>query len=248
MQRFQGSPADVHEWLSLEDDAEQRTWMIDLTFLRSPWTCIFGAGCKGVLDHDATALGQGCCSHGAHFVDEDDIDTVVKAAKRLRKRHWEQYRTGRAKGVLGSEDGTTTTRVVNGVCIFHNTAEFPGGTGCALHIAALEAGERPLDWKPDVCWQVPLRLDHATDDNGHVTSTLREWKRRDWGGGGEDFHWWCTDSPDAFVGKQQVYVALRDEIVELVGKKVYRRIVEHLEANPTEVAGTPLPHPALRRR
>ena len=59
--------------------------------------------------------------------------------------------------------------------------------GCALHIAALEAGERPMDWKPSVCWQVPLRLEHSTDESGHVTSRLREWKRRDWGEGGSDF-------------------------------------------------------------
>ena len=56
------------------------------------------------------------------------------------------------------------------------------------------AGERPIDWKPDVCWQLPLRLQEHTDDHGHVTSTLREWKRRDWGEGGHEFHWWCTDS------------------------------------------------------
>jgi len=26
---------DLHEWISFEDDAEQRTWVFDATFLRS---------------------------------------------------------------------------------------------------------------------------------------------------------------------------------------------------------------------
>ena len=65
-----------------------------------------------------------------------------------------------------STDGWLSSAVVNG----------PGYT---LHRATLEAGERPMDWKPNVCWQLPLRLENHTDDNGHLTSTLREWKRRD---------------------------------------------------------------------
>ena len=102
----------------------------------------------------------------------------------------------------------TVTRLVDDACIFLNRPGFAGGAGCALHIAALEAGERPLDWKPNVCWQVPLRLEHSTDENGHVTSRLRDWKRRDWGDGGADFHWWCTESPEAFVGDEPVYLTI----------------------------------------
>ena len=116
--------------------------------------------------------------------------------------------TRRAKrhGFLArGDDDVTVTRLVDDACIFLNRPDFPGGPGCALHRAALDAGERPMDWKPNVCWQLPLRLDHHTDDNGHITSTLREWKRRDWGPGGAEFHWWCTESPDAFVGTVPVF-------------------------------------------
>ena len=80
-----------------------------------------------------------------------------------------------------------------------------------------------------MCWQLPLRLVETTDESGQVTSTLREWKRRDWGAGGFEFHWWCTDDPDAFVGHRPVYVELRDEIVEMVGDWAYDRFVEHVE-------------------
>ncbi len=170
------------------------------------------------------------------------MQTVVAASSRLRKRHWQHQRQGRLGGVLADEDGVTVTRKVDDACIFLNRPDFAGGPGCALHVAALEAGERPMDWKPDVCWQVPLRLEHATDDNGHVTSTLREWKRRDWGAGGAEFHWWCTDSPDAFVGRVPVVEHLRAEIVALVGEPVYARIARLLRS-----VAVPLPHPAVRR-
>jgi hypothetical protein len=237
-------PLDLHEWISFEDRKERRTWVFDATFLRSNWQCIYGSGCKGVLEEDTTHLAQGCCSHGAHFVDDEDVQTVVNAVSRLEKRHWQNHRKGHNKGVLETEDGSTKTRVVKGACIFHNEPGFPGGAGCALHIAAVEAGERYIDWKPDVCWQLPLRLDHHTDDNGYLTSTLREWKRRDWGDGGNDFHWWCTESSDAFIGGQPVYRYLHDEIVEMVGQEAYDQIVELLE----RPKWTPLPHPAIRKR
>ena len=124
-----------------------------------------------------------------------------------------------------------------------NRPGFAGGAGCALHQAALDAGERPLDWKPDVCWQLPLRLEESTDDHGHVTSTLREWKRRDWGDGGAEFHWWCTESHDAFVSPDPVYVTMRDEIVELIGATPYELLADYLDRRRE---WQPVPHPALR--
>ena len=46
---------------------EERTWVFDVTFLTSNWTCIFGNGCQGVLTGPAPELVQGCCSYGAHL-------------------------------------------------------------------------------------------------------------------------------------------------------------------------------------
>ena len=247
------TPDDLHEWISFDDPKEQRTWVFDATFLRSNYTCIYGAGCQGILDEPAPELAQGCCSVGAHFVDEDDVANVVRQFVRLRPHHMQFHAKAVKGGFLRPGDaedadpeGTnddTVTRLVDGACIFLNRPGFAGGTGCALHIAALEAGERPLDWKPDVCWQVPIRLEHSTDENGHVTSRLREWKRRDWGEGGQEFHWWCTESPDAFVGTSPVYESARDEIVELVGEGIYDTLVGQLQ----RAGWTPLPHPAVRR-
>jgi hypothetical protein len=244
-------PLDRHELISFEDRHEQRTWVFDATFLLSNWSCIYGNGCRGILTTDATELQQGCCSFGAHFIDSDDVANTMAHVARLTADVWQHARRGQRSGVLAEEpadDGSTatTTRVVDGACIFLNRPGFAAGTGCALHLAALQAGERPLDWKPSVCWQVPVRLEHSTDDNGYVTSALREWKRRDWGAGGSDFHWWCTDSHEAFVGRQPVYQYLRDELIELVGAEVYDQLVTELE-RPRSVA---VPHPAIaiRRR
>ncbi len=246
--------------MSFEDPDEQRTWVFDASYLRSNYMCIYGCGCKGILEEPAPELQQGCCSHGAHFVDDDDVANLVRHAERLTPEHWQFHKKGSSKegkakkgkakkGFLADgepeADGSpvTTTRVVDGACIFLNRVGFAGGVGCALHIAALQVAERPMDWKPSVCWQVPLRLEHSTDESGHVTSRLREWKRRDWGEGGSEFGWWCTEEPDAFVGAEPLYVSAKDEIVELVGEHVYDAMVRQLE-RPNWV---PLPHPVVRR-
>ncbi len=242
-------PEDVHEWISFEDPDEHRTWLFDATFLRSDYMCIYGCGCHGVLDEPAPEAMQGCCSYGAHFADKADVRNVKAHFKRVEPRHMQFHSKAVKKGYLrdGEPDDegkpTTVTRLVDDACIFLNRPGFEGGVGCALHIAAVDAGERPLDWKPEVCWQLPIRLEHSTDESGHVTSRIREWKRRDWGDGGVEFGWWCTESDDAFVGTEPLYRSARDELVELVGASIYETMVELLE-RPEWV---PLPHPVRVR-
>ena len=137
------------------------------------------------------------------------------------------------------------TRLVDDACIFLNRPGSPQGAGCALHVAALEAGERPLDWKPNVCWQVPLRLEHSTDENGHVTSRLRDWKRRDWGDGGHRVPLVVHRGARGFSGDKPVYVSVRDEIIELIGAPIYDLLVASLEGKRPPALPTPV---GLRRR
>jgi hypothetical protein len=239
------SVEDRHEWLSFEDPDEDRTWVFDLTFLTSRWSCIYGRGCQGILTGPSPELMQGCCTHGAHFTDTDDFAGVVRAVSRLTDEYWQHREAGERDGWYELDaEGSHQTRVLDDACIFLNRPGFVGGAGCAFHVAALAAGERFIDWKPDVCWQLPIRLESHTDDYGHVTSMLREWKRRDWGEGGFEFHWWCLDSHEAFVGEQPVYRYLRDELVEMVGEAVYDLLVGQIEARR---ASSYLPHPAVRR-
>jgi hypothetical protein len=240
------SPPDLHQYVAFDAPDEHRTWVFDLTFLTSAWRCLYGHGCPGVLTGPAADIEQGCCSYGAHLVDEKDAAAVLAAAARLDDRQWQHRKVAHQRGgpLRRGPAGGHMTRLVDEACIFLNRPGFPAGAGCALHQAALTAGDRPMDWKPDVCWQLPLRLVEHTDDAGHVTSTLREWKRRDWGDGGHDFHWWCTEAPEAFSGHRPVYQELRDEIVELVGQWAYDRLVEHIR----QAGEALLPHPTVRAK
>ena len=236
----------AHEWVSFEDGNEERTWVFDVTFLLSHWGCIWGRGCQGVLTGPAPELEQGCCSYGAHFTDDEDRARVEAAAETLTAEQWQFHRQGRQRGVVKrNQKGELMSRLVDDACIFLNRPGFPGGAGCALHRAALERGERPLDLKPNVCWQLPLRRDDADADDGHVTSTIRQWDRHHWGEGGDEFHWWCTEAPEAFGEREPVYRTLRDELVELTTPGVYERVAAYLDerrAGPTR----PIPHPAER--
>jgi hypothetical protein len=230
-----------HEWLSFEDPHERRRWQFDITFLLSNWTCIFGQGCQGVLTGPTPELVQGCCSYGAHFIDQEDVDRVVAAADTLTADQWQFRQQGRRRGVWReNQHGELVTRLVDGACVFLNRPGFPGGPGCALHRAALERSERPLDLKPTVCWQLPLRREDTDEDDGWVTSRVVQWERRHWGKGGFEFHWWCTDAPDAFVGHEPVYRSLRDELVELVGEEIYDLVANYLDERTPS-----FPHPGI---
>ncbi|MDP9388883.1 MAG: hypothetical protein M3Q48_13470 [Actinomycetota bacterium] len=242
------APGDAHEWVSFEDPEEDRTWVFDVTFLLSPWTCIFGRGCQGVLTGPAADLVQGCCSYGAHFTGQDDAARVEASAATLTADDWQFRAQGRRRGVVKTNRaGETVTRMVDGACIFLNRPGFPGGVGCALHVAALRQGRRPLELKPDVCWQLPLRREDAVADDGHVTSTVRQWDRRHWGAGGAEFHWWCTEAPEAFTAAEPVYRHLGEELAALVGAGVYAMVAAYLDARAAGPA-VPLPHPAVRAR
>lgn len=224
------------QWVSLEHDGD--TYLFDLTFLGSNWTCIFGSGCKGIREQDATERNEGCCSFGAHFSDAADRKRVLDMAARLSDEQWQFKAVAEDLGgpVVKQEKRVWTTRIHDDACIFLNRNDFERGAGCALHVAAADAGESFLDWKPEVCWQVPLRLSHHVDDSGHTTWTLTDWKRRDWGEGGEDFHWWCTDSADAFISSEAVLDTLASEIAGLVGSEVYERLLDVVrDGSQTEV-------------
>jgi hypothetical protein len=243
------APADTHEWVSFEDDGFERTWVFDVTFLTSNWMCIFGQGCQGVLTGPAPELVQGCCSYGAHFVDKKDVKRVEKYAATLTADEWQNYGTKKSV-VHKNKDGDTVTRLVDDACIFLNRVGFEAGPGCALHLAALKKDVNPLEYKPEVCWQLPLRREDAVDDeSGHVTSTIRQWDRKHWGKGGEEFHWWCTESPEAFVGKQPVYKEMQAELTKMVGAHVYERLAAYLrQRDRLRSERVALPHPAVRNR
>jgi len=235
--------------VSFEDPDEERTWVFDVSFLTSNWTCIYGNGCQGVLTEPAPELEHGCCSYGAHLVDKKDARRVEKVAATLGPDEWQFHKQGRKGVITRTKDGELVTRVVKDACIFLNRPGFEKGPGCALHQVAVAHGRNPMELKPEVCWQLPLRREDDVAEDGHVTSTLRQWDRRHWGEGGQQFAWWCTEAPDAFIGTKPVYEEMEAELTEMVGKKAYAMLVAHLAERTERVdKGVPLPHPAVRRR
>ena len=241
-----GSPfADAREWLSLEDPHEHRTWLFDVTFLTSAWTCIFGAGCPGIDAVPAPELKLGCCSHGAYLTDERDLDHVRRMTAELDPELWQHHRDP-AEAMWQDSDGWWRTRVVDGACVFANRASHPAGEGCAFHLLAQRTGRHPMDTKPEICWQAPLRREDHETVTGHVYTMVREWELRDWGGPDTDVAWWCTSEGQAHVGHQPVYRALRDELTAICGEEIYDELRAGLDQRVT--SAQVLPHPAVRRR
>jgi hypothetical protein len=226
----------TREWVSFDDPKEEgRLWRIDVTFLLSSWQCIFGHGCQGVLDQPAPELVLGCCSYGAYFADRADRDHVAKVARELEDDEWQYAKVGRKRGIFKKmgkdEDGKTEwhTRLVDDACIFLNRVDFAAGPGCALHLHAIRRGRHHSAYKPEVCWQVPLRRIDEEQDDGTVISTLTEFGRAGWGEGGDDFAWWCTEEPAAFTARKPVYETLAVELQAMLGKRLYRDVAEYLD-------------------
>ena len=238
-------PADAHEWVSFGDPDEDRTWVVDVTFLASVWKCIYFEGCQGVLTGPAAELVEGCCSYGAHLSDKKDARRVQAAAARPLPRPVPAPRPGAARRrreeTGRGPDDAARRRGVH----LPQPAGLPRGPRVRPPPRRLEAGVPPRLYKPDVCWQLPVRREDTTDEGGHVTSTVTQWERRHWGPAGDEFHWWCTEAPEAFVAAEPVYLSLADELGALVGPEVYKMIVGYLDSRAAH--RQPLPHPVVRR-
>ncbi len=160
--------------------------------------------------------------------DEDEAMLTSALAAVLDPERFQFHEEAERNGVF-SDDTHTNTRIVDGACIFLNRPGFAGGAGCALHIAAVEADESPTEWKPSVCWQLPIKIDWEAGPNDTETATLRRWSRADWGPEGETMHWLCTEGDRAFVGEERVIDSLGDEITELVGTEVFVKLRSRLD-------------------
>ncbi len=203
-------------------------WRFEGDFLNSNWNCIWGRGCQGILDHPAEELNQGCCSVGAEMVDDEAASTQANLAY-LDPQIFQFHEAALQDGIF-ADAAKTNTRIVDGACIFLNRPGFAGGAGCALHLAALRDGESPLDWKPSVCWQLPIRVDWAAGEGDTETASLRAWRRRDWGEDGATMAWWCTEANEAFDSRVRVIDSLAEELEEVVGTEVFIHLRNALDS------------------
>ena len=198
--------------------------------MSSQWTCIWNNGCHGIETEADAAAGLGCCSVGAELLDEDEAMNVAALAGTIDDEHFQHRMEFVAKGAFADTStraGKRNTRVVDGGCIFLNRPGFAGGHGCVLHAEAERVGESYLDWKPAICWQLPLRVERTEEQ-----STVRGWLRRDWGDEGVEMAWCCTsrdDGAEAFTGTRPVIESLREELIALLGDDLVDEIAQRLD-------------------
>ncbi len=229
--------SDAERFEEFTDPVDGTRWRVDVAFTDSNWQCLWGNGCQGILDTPAPALEQGCCSEGAHLLGEDEAMLIEALGLTLDPAVFENHAEAAAGGVLreapNNPDGGKATRVVDDACIFHNRPGFSGGVGCALYLAALDEGESTMDWRPTICWQVPIRVDTSSDG----TKTLRRWRREDWGGKADELAWCCTEAahadglPSAYIGEVAVAVSLRNELSGIVGPEIAQALEDRVEGH-----------------
>jgi hypothetical protein len=237
-------------WVEFSDPADPaQMFRCDLTWLTSSWTCIFGSGCRGVV---AGRPDDGCCTLGAHFSEKADEKRTLRFAKELTAETWQFHGTKRL--VETDEEGARKTRVVEDACVFLNRAGFPGGAGCALHGLALRTGRHPLETKPDVCWQLPIRrtFDRVTRTDGSqvLVVSIGEYDRRGWGAGGHDLNWYCSGNTEAHVGSEPVFRSNAPELEALMGSAGYAELArlceQRLASGGRRGRDLLAPHPADR--
>jgi hypothetical protein len=222
-------------WVEFDDpsDPSQR-YRCDLTWLGSRWSCIFGAGCQGIY---ADRPDDGCCTLGAHFSDKADEKRTRTFVSLMTADDWQFHAVGSRKKnawIEADEDGERKTAVHEGACIFLNRPGFDGGEGCSLHGWALRNGHHPLESKPNVCWQLPVRRLYRqverSDKTSYTEVTIAEYDRRGWGEGGHDLDWYCSSNTEAHVAREPVYLSYEPELVEMMGQPAYDVLRGHCEA------------------
>jgi hypothetical protein len=224
----------------VDPDDDDQVFKCDLTWLTSNYMCIFGQGCPGIYKESPD---NGCCTLGAHFADKADMKRVSRFVDQLDEDTWQfkpkQGKVRRSDWLERDDEGEPKTRTIEAdgqsACVFANRPGFPGGAGCALHALALKQGREPLETKPDVCWQLPIRRTFRhikrQDDSEYTEVTIGEYDRRGWGPGGHDLDWYCSGNTEAHIAVQPLYVTNAPELTELMGKPAYDELVRHCEAH-----------------
>ena len=247
------APDFPREWFEFTNPTDpHHVFSIDLTWVESHYTCQFGtAACHGI---DASQPDVGCCVHGAYMADETDREQLYDAVERMPEKYW-QLRPAGVDRYLSAEDPTELepwlvwdeldgddgepepalkTPIVDGACIFANRAGWATGAGCALHQWAMAEGEELTVVKPEVCWQLPLRrheeYEERPDGQEILRTTIGEYDRRGWGGGGEDFDWYCSADAACHTSPEPMWLSQKTELIALMGEECYEILAAHCSA------------------
>jgi len=207
-------------------------------FVSSNWRCQWknsfsGNECPGILDELAPERGEGCCSVGAELLDANEARRIEALALALDPAMFQNSVAAKEQGFF-TDESRRATKVIDGACIFLNRPGFVGGEGCALHLAAISDDEDPIEWKPSICWQLPLKIEEQPDGS----KLLRRWQRTDWNtNSADDMAWCCTEdvgdpeTANAYTGHDQVVESLGSELQALVGPEVYVELQRRCELN-----------------
>ncbi len=228
------------EWVTVVDGSDAHLhYTFDVSFLTSNYQCIYGDGCPGI-EPEGSAPDKACCVHGAYLTEDEEAAEIEAKLELLDESTMQFYALAKAEGVWVKDDEDEThTRIVDGACLFANRTDFAedpdnnGQLGCVLHHLADRLGDHHMTHKPVVCWQVPLHrtIEEKVANDGEALEvhTIAAYERGTWGEGGADFDWWCTEEPDAFTGRQPVYLSMEHELREMVGDHVYDELAAYLD-------------------
>ena len=263
------APDFPREWFEFTNPADPlHVFSIDLTWVESHYTCQFGtSACHGI---DKQQTDVGCCVHGAYMADETDREQLYDAVERMPAKYWQLRPAGVDKylaeedptelepwlvwdeldGDAGDPEPALKTPILDGACIFANRAGWATGAGCALHQWAMAEGEELTVVKPEVCWQLPLRRQEEYEERPAgpeiLRTTIGEYDRRGWGGGGEDFDWYCSTDAACHTSPEPMWRSQKTELIALMGEECYAILADHCAARAqAAAAGVKLTrHPA----
>lgn len=202
----------LKRWVEIR--TEESAWLVDMEFLLSSYQCTWGTECNGI---NPERPDLGCCANGA-YLEKEDIELLKKRVPELTAEVWENKRekyidTVRTRNKLGittkKDKKTSIVDPKNSVsgCVFANSADFAGGAGCALHISALSRGESPFDWKPSICWQMPLLVDYSEETDLHILRMFH-WSQ-------EEYPWFCSQDEISWVAEKPLYQTMNEELKRL---------------------------------
>jgi len=212
-------------------DDEGRQFRVNVSFLLSNYRCIFGCGCPSVADGPPQP-DLGCCAHGVEFTDDDDFQDVADAVAQLTEADADNLPLIRKEWYYANRGVPFKTSLVGDACVFANREGGPTGKpGCAFHHLALRTGRHPADTKPEICWSVPLNFsdEEPVEPGGRETTIVSAFSSDAWGG---KAHWWCIDTPDAYIAREPVYLTFEYELRKMMGDASYERLVELLREIP----------------
>lgn len=230
-----GATRDWVEFL-IQDGDEKKRFRIDVSFMLSNYSCMYGHGCPSVLMRGATNDG-GCCQLGV-MLTEDDVEQVQAAIQKMEPDDADNYTQIKEGSWYRKHDDDDYndeypwhTRTKGGLCIMSNRVDGPTGKpGCSLHALASRLGVNHSETKPVICWQIPLSLTVSDDVAGDVTLyTLTATPGNTWGASTTrnpaHIGWWCTETADAYghTGKP-VYITNEVELRKMIGDMAYEQM------------------------